>query len=95
VRSSLRSPPQSPRARELRTEGGPYEPSASGSSCAISQIWPSGSVKLAVRIHHSRFIGPLSRPTPGEDYELYARTIASIACRHAPNPLSYGGSVAA
>jgi hypothetical protein len=28
----------------------PYAPSASGSFAATSQMWPSGSVKLAVRI---------------------------------------------
>src|SRR5512132_3364677 len=45
-------------------EAGGYEPSASGNFSATSQIWPSGSVKLAVRIPHSRFIGPLSSVTP-------------------------------
>ena len=40
-----------------------YEPSASGSFAATSQMCPSGSVRLAVRIPHSRFIGPLSSAT--------------------------------
>lgn len=41
-----------------------YEPSACGISCTISQIWPPGSVKLAVRTPHVRFIGPLNNATP-------------------------------
>jgi hypothetical protein len=32
--------------------------------CAISQMWPPGSRKLAVRIPHGRSIGPFRSSTP-------------------------------
>jgi hypothetical protein len=56
---------------------GRYARSASGSFAATCQMWPSGSVKLAVRIPHSRFIGPLSNSTPRVASSLHITSVSS------------------